>query len=179
MTLAFYYTHRLTLKAKVHFNGDTYDPGWFIATDGGNAMEGNCALAVLEETNKKSMRLVKSATSNILAGESEVKWAGDAGNDECGDVLKVPSDGGAVLDYVIAVDTELLCADTDGDNRMDFNICFSWRKPEDDHYCGIQQQLSEGNAPDLYPGDKNSCFCASVKVPNVIALDPGDKTFPC
>jgi len=141
-------------------------------------MEGNCALSALQESYQGSMRLTTSSDSNILAGNAQVTWAGDVGDDECGDVVKVPG-GGAVLDYTIAVDTDLICADSTGDGKMDFNICFSWRKPGADQMCGFTKQIMEGNAPDLYPGDENSCFCATVQIPNVIALDPGDKIFPC
>jgi len=168
---------KLTLNARVHFNGDTFDPGWYIATDGGDAMTGTCALAALEEAYGGSIRLTKSESSNILADDAKVQWTGDVGNDECGDVTNVPG-GGAVLDYQIAVATDLICGDSDKDGRMDFNICFSWRKPDEDEYCAFRQALSEGHAPDLYPGSDNSCFCSSVSIPNVIALDPGDKVFP-
>jgi len=171
---------KLTLHAKVNFNGvATMDPGWYVATDGGDAMEGNCALAAFEEAYAGSIRVTEQGNDQMLAGDAEVTWEGDVGGgDECGDVVKVP-EGGATVDYNIAIDTDMICADSTGDGKMDFNICFSWRKPEDDGACSFSKQLMEGNAPDLYPGDENSCFCATVKIPNVIALDPGDKIFPC
>jgi len=98
----------LSLKAQIHFkNGDKFDPGWYIATDGGDALEGNCALSMLDQEYSGSMRLTRSETSRVLAGDARVSWV-DNHADECGDVLNVPTDGEAVLEYNLAINTELL-----------------------------------------------------------------------
>jgi len=172
----------LNLKATVHFNGESlYDPGWYVATDGGDAMTGQCAISYLDSKYVGAMTLVESTASNIPT--ASVSWDQDEGaNDECGDIhtLSGTAAAGGVFKYNMVVETPLTCQDSDGNGKMDVSICFTWRKPGFDSLCDVHSKLEAGQPPTLYPGSRTgSCFCAEYEIPNVIVLDPGDKVYPC
>lgn len=170
---------KLTLSATVKFNsGAWYDPGWYIAKDGGDALTGKCAVGFLDQKYQTAIKVTESSCLNLNKGT--VTWVGDAngGNDECGDVV-VEGTSGGVMNYNILIDTDLQCKDTDKDGKMDFSICFGWKNAANDNICRVASKLAAGLIPELYPGTTDSCFCAQVDIPNVVVLTPGTKVYPC
>jgi hypothetical protein len=148
----------VNINATVVFTTGRYDAGWYIATDGGNALRGSCAIKVLREEDGPLNLTASRNNSTTVVGN--VSWDKDAKgtNDACGDIF-MTTGGGGVLDYTnIAEGLKLPCIDSDGDGVMDFGICFSWRQPGADDTC-------DPNA--LYPGSPSKCFCTNYDIPQI------------
>lgn len=159
---------KLTLNASIHFNAARYDPGWYVATDGGDALVGTCAIN----------GLVQGTNYNVTDGKGgktvgRVAWNADfkGGNDKCGDVLM---DGGGGCDIAVPFlkDVEMKCVDENNDGNMDFSVCFSWRVAGQDGLCTLSRDdpSTVGKEADLYPGTPSKCFCARYDVPTVTVI---------
>ena len=172
---------KVNLTATIRFaGGNKYDPGWYIARDGGDALTGKCAVGFLEQKYSSAISIIEGSGGGCHSyNKGSVFWNGDVtgGNDECGDV-SVDSAGGAIS-YNILVDTEVQCKDSDNDGKLDFSICFSWRETANDSVCAVTSKLTSGIVPQLFPGSTSSCYCAQYDVPNVVVLNPGGKVYPC
>lgn len=151
------------------FNSDRYDPAWFLAVDGGDALTGKCFASPLLQGNVTS-DLFASATSTTKVGL--ISWTQDfkGSNDVCGDIITT-SGGGAVLKSVdIAKNVAVICDDKNGDGVLDFGICFSWRERGADDTC----------VPDfIYPGSPSKCFCARYDVPQITIKIPDNPVGEC
>jgi len=149
----------IDLKATVHFNTGRYDVGWYIAKDGGDALNGDCYIQPLLEADKKlSHDIVAEPGSTEIVGE--ITWDNDhkKPNDMCGDVHMLTG-GGGVIDYTnIGEGLELPCVDKTLTGYMDFAICFSWRQPGGDSACIPNE---------LYPGAPSKCFCTRYDIPQI------------
>ena len=155
---------KLDLSASVFFHTARYDVGWYIATDGGDALHGQCNVTILENNNKGDyMPIMAEHGSKVPVGQ--VQWDNDfkKGNDECGDVF-FNSGGGGVLDFMnLGTDLTLKCKDTNKDGIMDFGICFSWRQQGGDDVCIPHL---------LYPGSPAKCFCTEYNIPKIQMVTP-------
>jgi hypothetical protein len=91
----------LSLNGTVNFNSDRYDPGWYIATDGGNALVGQCFTKVLLQN--ESGTTIVDANGNSAGS---VQWNNDAKkpNDACGDVFVTGGGDGLLNQTNIARD---------------------------------------------------------------------------
>ena len=141
----------LDLTASVFFHSGRYDMGWYIATDGGDTLHGQCDITILkDDDNGEYIPLVAEHGSKDQSGQ--VEWDNDfkKGDDGCGDVF-FNTGGGGILDFMnLGKGLTLKCADTNNDGIMDFDICFSWRQSGGDNEY----------IPDfLYPGSPAKCFC--------------------
>lgn len=144
-------TITISLEGSIQVTESVNDLGWYIATDGGDAMTGTCAVNGLQEGN----------TYEFEAGGSAVWTEGGGDGDECGDVIV---DGqGTSLVTPIAVDLTVVCADDNEDGSLDFALCFTWSSSSDGD-CTIAS-----NAPTEASG---SCYCTRYEVPNVSVLLP-------
>jgi uncharacterized repeat protein (TIGR01451 family) len=170
---------RLSLTADVRFNGATkYDPHWFIAKDGGDALTGNCSAGMLDSQYQSAAIITAGSGLNLEKGR--VTWTGTNAidTDECGDVTLSDTVGG-ILTYNILLDTEVMCKDSDRNGKLDISVCFGWKEQATDSVCRVAQKLAAGQIPELFPGSPTTCFCANYEIPNVVVLDPGTRTYPC
>lgn len=141
------------LYATIEMVAARYDLGWYIATDGGDALTGTCAVNSLDSSNKY----------NITGGN--VTWTQDANGrtDVCGDLftpLATPSP--VKMDSVaLGKQLELECEDVNADGYLDFSICFSWRTGATDSVC---------DPSGVYPGSPSACDCATYQIPTVTTI---------
>lgn len=159
---------QVNITASVNFNTERFDVGWYVAVDGGNALNGYCALKpLLKEDLGDNSKLLDSPRSNTVVGE--VKWMPDGqgsysgSGDLCGDIV-MNVGGKGTLDFATIYSGELPCTDTNHDSNMDFGICFSWRQPGHDTFC---------NKDYLYPGLPYKCFCTRYEI-NEISVKESD-----
>jgi hypothetical protein len=158
----------LSLNGTVNFNADRYDPGWYIATDGGNALTGQCVSKVLLQGETGTNFVADRAMA-----KGSVKWDSDkfGGNDKCGDVIINGGGGGQLKQTNIARDLTVVCDDKDNagkqDGTLDISICFSWRQPGGDDFC---------NPMATYPGAPSKCFCTQFPVKQVTVVKPPTKS---
>lgn len=153
---------QVTLVGDVKFNAERWDPGFYFATDGGDALEGQCALVSLSK-----------GTEYSLTGGGSVRWDKDQGTmentagDLCGDVL-IKGGGGTLLSQTeVVTNVQVKCQDDDEDNKLDIRACFSWRVKGKDTPCQPKA---------LYPGTTAKCFCDTYTVSNIIVSTPSDDT---
>lgn len=169
----------LNLTASIHFNSGRYDPGWYVATDGGDALVGTCAINGLVQGNDYK---VTDGKGGAVVGK--VAWNSDfkGGNDKCGDVL-MDGGGGADIAVPFLTNVELKCVDDNNDGNMDISVCFSWRVAGQDDFCTLARDdiNTKGKQADLYPGTPSKCFCARYDVPTitVIKANSVDHVSPC
>ena len=147
------------LKATVHFNTGRYDVGWYIAKDGGDALNGECYIQPLLENDPGVTRKVVAAPgSTSVVGE--ITWNNDhkKPNDLCGVVHMLQGGGGVIEQTNIGKGLVLPCIDKTQSGYLDFAICFSWRQPGGDDKC---------IANELYPGTPSKCFCTRYDIPQI------------
>lgn len=153
-----------SIKGTVHFNTGRYDVGWYIAKDGGDALNGDCYIQpLLERDMELSHYIYAEPGSKTKVGE--ISWDMDhkKPNDMCGDV-HFHKGGGGVLDQTnIGKDLTLPCIDKTQTGYMDVAICFSWREPGGDDACKPKE---------LYPGAPSKCFCKRYDIPQITVHKP-------
>jgi hypothetical protein len=143
----------VTLTGDVNFNAARFDPGWYVATDGGNALTGRCAIVSLS----------KGGTYSFTNG-GEVRWEKEEGErsnaagDLCGDVNIQGGRGTTLTGTNMIIETPVLCNDSNGDGTLDVGVCFSWRTKGTDGFCMPKA---------LYPGTTSKCYCQSSEVANM------------
>jgi len=145
---------KLTLISTVTVESCRHDFGWYIATDGGNALTGKCAINSLAKSNKY----------NITA-PGYVTWEKDhIANDTCGDLFYPVSNTSTVSSPIIlneltlAEELEITCEDVNDDGFLDFSMCFTWRDADHDTVCDPMA---------LYPAYAGHCDCERFNVVNV------------
>ena len=152
-------TITVDLKATVHFNTGRYDVGWYIAKDGGDALNGDCYIQpLLENDPLVTKKVVAAPGSTEVVGE--ITWDNDhkKPNDMCGDVHLLQGGGGVIEQTNIGQGLVLPCIDKSQSGYMDFAICFSWRQPGGDDKCIPNE---------LYPGTPSKCFCTRYDIPQI------------
>jgi hypothetical protein len=81
------------------------------------------------------------------------------------------------------VDAEIKCGDDNGNEMLDFSVCFSWRTHGTDGYCTMSRYDpdTEGELADMYPGTPSKCFCARYDVPTITVekKTSSDYVSPC
>jgi hypothetical protein len=171
-------TVKLNLTAVIHFNAARYDPGWYVATDGGDALRGSCDINGLVEGYHNYV--VSDGGKTV----GSVKWNSDfkGGNDKCGDVL-IDGGGGADISVPFIRNVDMKCVDENNNGNLDFSVCFSWRVPGSDEFCTLSRTdpRTKGTEADLYPGTPSKCFCARYDVPTITVVKPTspDVINPC
>ena len=152
-------TITISLEGSIEVASSVNDLGWYVATDGGDAMTGSCVINGLQEGN----------TYDFEAG-STVWTEGGGDGDECGDVIVDGGQGSSVMTPIV-VDLTVVCADDNEDGTLDFALCFTW-SGDSNGDCTITS-----NTPTESSG---SCYCTRYEVPNVDVLLPDrDATTVC
>jgi hypothetical protein len=150
----------LTIKANISIvKGSKKDLGWYVASDGGDALDGFCA--------------VEAVIPNTYYAAAQGTTLTNADKDSCGDVT-IAGDAGQLENVAIVTELEMPCKDENDDGTLDFAICFTWRSDDNnDGSCVINNNI---------PGDlTGGCYCTRYDVPNVdTELPPtGDIIEPC
>jgi hypothetical protein len=136
-----------------------FDVGFYVATDGGDALTGTCAVTGLQSS--KTYKVVDKAGSKNVVGS--VFWKTDgADGDECGDVF--PTVDASSIDMPVAVDLTVPCKDDNEDGILDVAICFTWKCDTTNNVCTISKNI---------PGSATqSCFCTRYDIPDIPAVIP-------
>lgn len=162
----------LSLVAKIHYNTARYDSGWTVATDGGDALRGECSVNGLVSGGYDY-----KPTPSKSKTEAYVSWNDDAvgGNDECGDLI-INGGGGADLVVPFIQEQQIKCVDDNLDGLLDFGVCFSWRVKGTDGFCTLSRDTdgTQGVEADLFPGTPSKCFCSRVDVGTISVIKPND-----
>lgn len=163
-------TVRLTINADIFLHAARYDLGWYVATDGGDALHGTCKIGGLTPDTQYK---VTEGNKDVIIGS--VAWNNDFkdGNDGCGDVF-INGGGGCRIAVPFLKDVDVQCVDSNNDDVLDVSVCFSWRTAGTDGFCtlSLDDPKTTGNVPDLYPGTPSKCFCARYDIPNVTVVKP-------
>jgi uncharacterized repeat protein (TIGR01451 family) len=165
----------LDLSGSIRFNSARFDLGWYVATDGGDALDGSCVVNGLQQAAKYNV--VERPGSTKIVGS--VNWNDAKGTkDACGDIVMTAA-GGGNIDTPIAMDLPVICADDDKDGRMDVAVCFTWRNADNDDVCTMNRNdpLTKGRLADMYPGATSGCYCERYTIPSVTVTTPPVK--PC
>lgn len=168
---------KLNITANIHFNTARYDPAWYVATDGGDALVGQCALGALTHGNDYQVTQDQKSVGYV-------SWNQDfkGGNDKCGDVF-IDGGGGADIMVPFVQNKEMKCVDHNNDGVMDFSVCFSWRVPGSDGFCTLSRDDpdTQGNQADAYPGTPSKCLCIRYDIPDITVITPDDDNHvsPC
>jgi hypothetical protein len=151
----------LTIKANIAMlQGSKQDLGWYVASDGGDALDGFCA--------------VESVIPNTYYAVVQGTTLSNIDKDDCGDVTLTVDDG-QLQNVAIVTELALPCKDENEDGTLDFAICFTWRHGDNnDNSC-----IYNDNIPGELTG---GCYCTRYDVPNVDAElppPPDDVLEPC
>jgi hypothetical protein len=147
------------LKASMIFKSGRYDVGWYIATDGGSALKGKCALSTFEQGKKYTV--VATPGSSQVVGR--VTWNNDSlpvaldKNDPCGDVF-IDAGMGAIDVSDMLISQDLACVDKNDDGNLDFGICFTFRTALNDAKCDPTGPI---------PSKEQTCYCARYDIPQI------------
>jgi uncharacterized repeat protein (TIGR01451 family) len=144
----------LTVDASIFVNGARSDVGWYVATDGGDALVGTCVTNGLKNFGA-GYDVVDVTTGTSTVGT--VKWTTSTGIDECGDVALAEGNTAAQMKIPLFVNATIVCADENDDGVLDFATCFNW-KSASDLSCSLAASI---------PSTNTGCFCTRVDVANV------------
>jgi hypothetical protein len=151
---------KVSVNGNVLIDGDRNDLGWYVASDGGDALTGTCTVQGLESSYNYSF----AKTSNATKPPGRVVWwkKDGADDDQCGDIAGTT--GPVELRAPLLVDTEIMCADENEDGIVDVAFCFTWRS--DANNKGVCQ------IADNIPGTSCSCYCTRYDIPDVVIETP-------
>lgn len=159
------------IKASLMFKVGRYDVGWYIATDGGDALKGSCVVSILEQGKRYN---VVSAPGEVRP-VGKVAWDNDAlpialnKNDACGDVF-IDGGSGAIDMNNLVISQNVTCVDKNDDGNLDFGICFTFRTNLNDGKCDPAAPI---------PGDAQTCYCARYDVPQISVVKPDSIAAKC
>ena len=150
----------VTIDATINIDGSRSDLGWYIATDGGDALTGTCVVNGLQNNGA----VYELFDTNTVGNASRVEWISEYGgdDDDCGDVL-IYSAGHSALSIPILVEATLPCQDENDDGALDFAICFTWKADATNGLCTITNNI---------PNTSIDCYCTRVDVSNVEIVLP-------
>ena len=144
----------LTVDASILVSGARSDVGWYVATDGGDALVGTCVTDGLSNFGA-GYDVVDISTGASTVGT--VKWTTSVGTDACGDVALGEGNTAAKMAVPLLVNATILCADENDDGVLDFATCFNW-KTASDLSCSLSSNIPDNN---------KGCFCTRVDVANI------------
>jgi hypothetical protein len=157
----------VTVKASIRLtNGPKYDMGYYVSTDGGDALDGTCIVNGLQD--KVDYKVVDAPGGTTVVGKVDMRVSGDG--DACGDVFLTGTAG--TIDMPFVMSQQLTCADDNGDGKLDMAVCFTWRGTDDNGVCDFAKNI---------PGKvQGGCFCTRVDVTGVtVDKPPSDPIAPC
>jgi hypothetical protein len=147
-----------------------YDVGYYIATDGGDALSGTCAVNGLQQGAAPYKVVDKAGSSNVVGS---VAWTTNgADGDVCGDVFTTAAVTASNIDLNVAMDLTVPCKDENEDGILDVAICFTWKCDATNGVCTIAKNI---------PGAlTESCYCTRYDIPGIdvtsVVMDP---VLPC
>ena len=130
-------TATVSISANIHFNADRFDVGVYSALDGGDALSGQCAV-------------------DVAPFEPSPFLNADGGADVCGDVDCPGGMGCDTSQPFQFQELTLTCVDNDGDGKLDWTTCFSWRQSGGNELCT--------GPSDIFPGSPSKCFCETINL---------------
>jgi len=136
-------TMMVSLEGSVTLKSGVTDPYWYVATDGGDALNGKCSQDYLKEGGNYPM------TNDGIINYDD---------NSCGDVVVLNGGSTTLTDVPLLVNKEIPCVDENGDGMVDVSICFSWNDGQVQE-CGL-------------PGSESACGCATYDVPNLTVTTP-------
>jgi hypothetical protein len=116
-----------------------YDIGIYVATDGGDAYTGSCAISTIPYSPDPPYLDLDGVVSGT--------------QDKCGDV----DDPHDPLAYTLPTSIEVQCMDANHDGQLDLRVCTSWRQPGANDLCL--------GPLDAFPGAPSKCNCETHNVP--------------
>ena len=168
-------TMMVSATGSLNFNDPSFfDVGWFVALDGGNAQTGTCSIGALTVGYEgKEYPVTKSADDDTVVGH--VSWDAEpnGAEDICGDVFLTEDQSGNV-EVVLLQNQIVRCRDDDGDGKLDFMACFSWRSSDGDEVCTLNRDADQtaGSEADLFPSSTSNCFCDRYDLPDIEVIKP-------
>lgn len=148
----------VSLEGSIRSKKSHGDAGFYVATDGGNALTGTCHSGVL--TQNKSYKVTGSKSNHDIKGE--VKYED---GDQCGDIAIKGTGGASIKIPDVLTEAAVTCTDDNGDGSLDISVCFTWRDGAD-HMCDI--------AAGLFPAEPMACFCRKYQIPQITVIQPED-----
>ncbi len=148
----------IVFEATVSADGspDRYDIGFFIATDGLSALDGdNCFHDYLDpplSTNPTYGDANLNGVPDIVDGP----WQDLEEVDECGDILSDTEVIKTLVQFTIA------CVDTNKDGIVDLSACASWDNQVSDNCTGVTE---------AFPGTPSKCSCVRLETGAVIPVE--------
>lgn len=155
------------------------DLGWYIGTDGGDALTGDqCIINGLQYGNEYKVLdpTETNEVGQVFFGAAVGQTDGVLGNlpfgdnDECGDIVVMNAEDQETISLVmpvpIAVEAELTCTDENDSGTLDLPICFTFRGFD---FTDSAECTYETNIPAAATGN---CFCSRYDVSNIQVLDP-------
>jgi hypothetical protein len=164
----------VTIRANVVVEGSRHDVGWYVARDGGDALNGTCHINGLIFNNDKPYQVVSHDKKAKTAVAASVEWKKTLGgdNDECGDVIVKDESTVVIAATTILHEAEVVCqdgADVDASN-LDVAICFTWKglatSSSNKGICHVETNT---------PGSDCSCYCTSYSIANITVDKPVDE----
>ncbi|MBC2698233.1 MAG: hypothetical protein HF974_07855, partial [ANME-2 cluster archaeon] len=151
----------VTLQAElVAGASERYDIGFFVALDGGDALNGSCfrefLLPPLCPRNESP-----NCTYNPINGPFYNAEYEEDINDTCGDLEQ------GVTTYRNLTPITIIAQDSDGDGIADVGTCVSWDIQTSD---GSVNKPSCTCIDDTLPGTKSKCRCEAVRIGNITVL---------
>ncbi|RZN40097.1 MAG: DUF11 domain-containing protein, partial [Methanosarcinales archaeon] len=151
----------VTLQAELIAGAsERYDIGFFVALDGGDALNGSCfrefLMPPLCPRNESPNCAYNPNNGPFYNAEFDVDI-----NDTCGDLEQ------GVTNYRNLTPITIIAQDSDGDGIADVGTCVSW---------DIQTSDGSANKPsctcinDTLPGTKSKCRCEPVRIGNIKIL---------
>lgn len=160
----------VTINAEIQVQGSKYDIGWYIATDGGDALTGTCAVSGFHKPTEYAV--MSSTTSGGVVSFCDTELEN---SNQCGDVLLNSNVETATVWVPLLVETAIPCLDDNLDGTLDLSVCLTWRTEETDVACFANGDLSSG----LYPSTSESCHCETYEVPTIKVPNVEDVIAPC
>jgi hypothetical protein len=158
----------VTLDATIRIEGPRFDLGWYVATDGGDAMNGKCVLNDLHTGG--SYPLVSPSNNATAVGKTVWSVVDGGDDDKCGDVFLPSNETVANMRTPFVMNSTLTCTDENDDGFMDIAVCFTWRSAQHNGVCDPKNNI---------PGAATSgCYCTRYDIPN-IPVGPEDPEKAC
>ena len=151
----------VTLQAELIAGAsERYDIGFFVALDGGDALNGSCfrefLLPPLCPRNDSPTCIYDPMNGPFYNAEFDEDI-----NDTCGDLEQ------GVANYRNLTPITIIAQDSDGDGIADVGTCVSWDNGKSD---GTANKPSCTCIEDALPNTKSKCRCEAVRIGNIVVL---------
>ncbi len=142
--------------------GERYDIGFFVALDGGDALNGSCFREYLLPPLCPNASHPSCVYDPINGPFYNAEFYEDI-SDTCGDLEQ------GVTTYRNLTPITIEGQDTDGDGFADVGTCVSWDNKKSD---GTVKKPSCNCINDTLPGTKSKCRCENVRIGNISVIAP-------